>query len=135
MDEYRRPLIFISCIVISLVICFDLSGAKHHNSNPITILIFSGPLASALNNGMQQRPSFPNSMAIQVRQSLLQQQKLKQQRELEKRWQAQEQARRRVLMQQQLSNNFRQRFQPVSFYDINFSSVYVCTFICNSTNH
>ena len=76
---------------------------------------FSGPLASALNNGMQQRPGFPNSMAIQVRQSLLQQQKLKQQRELEKRRLAQEQARRRVLMQQQLSNNFGQRFQPVSF--------------------
>ena len=56
----------------------------------------------------------PVFMAIQVCQSLLQQQKLKQQRELEKRRQAQEQARRRVLMQQQLSNNFGQRFQPVS---------------------
>lgn len=71
-----------------------------------------GPIASALNNGMQQRPNFPNSMAMQVRQSLLQQQKLKQQRELEKRRQAQEQARRRLLMQQQLSNNFGQRYQP-----------------------
>ncbi|VDI35698.1 nuclear receptor coactivator 2 [Mytilus galloprovincialis] len=71
-----------------------------------------GPLASALSNGMQQRPGFPNSMAMQVRQSLLQQQKLKAQREMEKRRQAAEQARRRALMQAQLSNNFGSRFQP-----------------------
>lgn len=69
-----------------------------------------GSLNSALQSGgpqQQQRPMGYQSMASQVRQSLLQQQKLKQLRE---RQAAQQQQR---MMQRQLSQQFNQRFSPV----------------------
>ncbi|KAK3087138.1 hypothetical protein FSP39_002198 [Pinctada imbricata] len=67
-----------------------------------------GSHASALQS-RQQRPAF-QSAAVQVRQSLLQQQKLKQMREVEKQRLAQQQERQRQLMQRQLSQQFSQRF-------------------------
>lgn len=77
------------------------------------------PQVSALQNNLQ-RPMFnsPNSTAMQVRQSLLQQQKLKQLREVEK----QKQDRQRYMLHNRLNHQFNQRFPHVGFTPLKYSS-------------
>ncbi|XP_060582282.1 nuclear receptor coactivator 3-like [Ruditapes philippinarum] len=75
-----------------------------------------GALPSPTQQQQQQRPMFansnPNSTAMQVRQSLLQQQKLKQMRERNKHVQQQQDRQKLLMQQQQQQQQQRSQFSP-----------------------